>query len=118
MQRHAAGERQYLEKQKKPKPKPAANKSQSHVGEKPTGTKNEKTDQTAEDESNISYRCESCDRLFPKKLELEWHLREHTGVRPLPCGLCPMKFLNGRLLTAHHTRHHGLGSKWKRCGAD
>ncbi|KAL1470411.1 hypothetical protein MTO96_040456 [Rhipicephalus appendiculatus] len=64
-----------------------------------------------DDEFKISYRCESCDRLFPKKHDLEWHLREHTGVRPLPCGLCPMKFLNGRLLAAHHTRHHGLGSK-------
>ncbi|KAL1474777.1 hypothetical protein MTO96_037730 [Rhipicephalus appendiculatus] len=111
-------ERQYLEKQKKPKPKPAASKSQSSAGQKPAAIKNEKPDHTVEDEFKISYRCESCDRLFPKKLELEWHLREHTGVRPLPCGLCPMKFLNGRLLAAHHTRHHGLGSKWKRCGAD
>ncbi|KAL3221028.1 hypothetical protein MRX96_029730 [Rhipicephalus microplus] len=36
----------------------------------------------------------------------DWHC-----VRPLPCGLCPMKFLNRRLLAAHHTRHHKLGSK-------
>ncbi|KAL3206361.1 hypothetical protein MRX96_040121 [Rhipicephalus microplus] len=113
-------ERQSQEKQKKPKTEAAAIKSESNGCPKPVGikNKNKKPEQTVDDGFGTWYRCDSCDKLFAKKLELEWHLREHTGVRPIPCGLCPMKFLNGRLRTAHHTRHHGLNSKWKRCDCD
>ncbi|KAL3246152.1 hypothetical protein MRX96_057888 [Rhipicephalus microplus] len=88
--------------------------SESNGCPKPVAIKNQKPKQTVDDGFNTWYRCTLCDKLFAKKLELEWHLREHTGVHPIPCGLCPMKFLNGRLLAAHHTRHHGLNSKWKR----
>ncbi|KAL3198512.1 hypothetical protein MRX96_014328 [Rhipicephalus microplus] len=106
------------EKQKKPKTEPAAGKSESNGGPKPVAIKNAKPKQTADDGFDTWYRCDLCDKLFAKKLELEWHLREHTGVPPILCGLCPMKFLNGRLRTAHHTRHHGLNSKWKRFDCD
>ncbi|XP_075737717.1 uncharacterized protein LOC142777289 [Rhipicephalus microplus] len=110
--------RQSQEKQKKPKTEPAAGKSESNGCPKPVAIKNEKPKQTADDGFDTWYRCDLCDKLFAKKLELEWHLREHTGVPPILCGLCPMKFLNGRLRTAHHTRHHGLNSKWKRFDCD
>ncbi|KAH7973367.1 hypothetical protein HPB49_000222 [Dermacentor silvarum] len=101
-------------KQPKPQPKPA---SESHcsVCEKPTPTRSVEVDHAMEHASELSYRCDECGKLFARKLELEWHLRQHTGVCTLPCGLCPAQFLNGRLLSAHHTRHHGLGtSKWHR----
>ncbi|XP_075730221.1 uncharacterized protein LOC142772031 [Rhipicephalus microplus] len=104
-------ERQNLKRQTEAKPEPEINQSQSRIGKKPARPKCEKPDHTADDEWKISYLCQLCSELFLKKHDLEWHLREHTGVRPLPCGLCPMKFLNGRLLAAHHTRHHKLGSK-------
>ncbi|KAH7973366.1 hypothetical protein HPB49_000221 [Dermacentor silvarum] len=101
-------------KQPKPQPKPA---SESHCGvcEKPTPTRSVEVHHAMEHASELSYRCDECDKLFARKRELEWHLRQHTGVRTLPCGLCPAEFLNGRLLSAHHTRHHGLGrSVWNR----
>lgn len=104
-------ERQQREKLKKSQQKPAATGNRSRTIENPKYAKN---DAAHLSEPELSYRCEVCYKLFAKKLELEWHMPEHTGVRPLPCGLCPMKFLTGRVLAAHHTRHHGVGSKWSR----
>ncbi|XP_050032210.1 uncharacterized protein [Dermacentor andersoni] len=100
-------------KQQKPQQKPAG-ETQCSVCEKPTATRSEEVHHAMDHAFELSYRCEECHRKFARKFELEWHLRQHTGVRPLPCGLCPAEFLNGRLLTAHHTRHHGLRSKWHR----
>ncbi|XP_050032211.1 uncharacterized protein [Dermacentor andersoni] len=96
-------------RQKKP-----AGETQCSVCEKPTATRSEEVHHAMDHAFELSYRCEECHRMFARKFELEWHLRQHTGVRPLPCGLCPAEFLNGRLLTAHHTRHHGLRFKWHR----
>ncbi|XP_065282435.2 zinc finger protein 557-like [Dermacentor albipictus] len=100
-------------KQQKPQQKPAG-ETQCSVCDKPTATRSEEVHHAMDHAFELSYRCEECHRKFARKFELEWHLRQHTGVRPLPCGLCPAEFLNGRLLTAHHTRHHGLRSKWHR----
>ncbi|KAH6922181.1 hypothetical protein HPB50_010786 [Hyalomma asiaticum] len=109
--RYSKGERQQREKLKKSQQKRAATGNRSRTIENPKYAKN---DAAHLSEPELSYRCEVCYKLFAKKLELEWHMPEHTGVRPLPCGLCPMKFLTGRVLAAHHTRHHGVGSKWSR----
>ncbi|KAH6922182.1 hypothetical protein HPB50_010787 [Hyalomma asiaticum] len=73
----------------------------SLTGENP---KRAKKDAAYLAEPELPYRCETCGDFFEKKRELEWHMIDHTGVRPLPCGLCPMKFLNGRLLACHYTK--------------
>ncbi|KAH7964277.1 hypothetical protein HPB51_027482 [Rhipicephalus microplus] len=74
--------RQSQEKQKKPTTKPAAIKSESNGCQKPVDIKNKKPEQTVDDGFDTWYRCDSCDKLFAKKLELEWHLREPVWSMP------------------------------------
>ncbi|XP_021930945.1 zinc finger protein 665-like isoform X2 [Zootermopsis nevadensis] len=55
--------------------------------------------------SRKSFICEYCGREFKKKLNLQLHVRRHTGERPYSCQLCGKAFYTNQQL-AIHIRHH------------
>lgn len=58
--------------------------------------------------------CEYCGREFSKKLNLQLHVRRHTGERPYGCQLCGKAFYTNQQL-AIHVRHH-TGERPYACG--
>ncbi|XP_047542875.1 zinc finger protein 83-like [Vanessa atalanta] len=57
--------------------------------------------------------CHHCGKGFPTKVQLESHIRTHTGERPFMCEFCPTTFSQQSNLYKHHRQVH-LNIKSKR----
>ncbi|XP_062571132.1 zinc finger protein 62 homolog [Saccostrea cucullata] len=51
------------------------------------------------------YLCEYCGNTFRRKVDLERHIRIHTGERPFQCGTCKKAFIQKAHLKMHLERH-------------
>ncbi|PSN55131.1 hypothetical protein C0J52_01865 [Blattella germanica] len=59
------------------------------------------------DKEKKSFICEYCGREFSEKLNLQIHVRRHTGDRPYNCQLCGKAFYTNQQLAIHVRRHTG-----------
>ncbi|CAH2083767.1 unnamed protein product [Euphydryas editha] len=50
--------------------------------------------------------CHHCGKGFPTKVQLESHIRTHTGERPFMCEYCPTTFSQQSNLYKHHRQVH------------
>nr|CAD7593533.1 unnamed protein product [Timema genevievae] len=54
-----------------------------------------------------SYICEYCGREFNKAINLQIHIRRHTGEKPYMCQMCGMAFYTRQQLSIHIRTHTG-----------
>ncbi|KAH8307675.1 hypothetical protein KR044_008685 [Drosophila immigrans] len=53
------------------------------------------------------YKCDQCEKAFPRSQDLSLHKRQHTGERPSECKICSKKFISQNKLARHMRLHTG-----------
>ncbi|XP_016996807.2 zinc finger protein 25 [Drosophila takahashii] len=53
------------------------------------------------------YKCDQCEKAFPRSQDLSLHRRQHTGERPSECKICSKKFISQNKLARHMRLHTG-----------
>ncbi|XP_026834740.1 zinc finger protein 345 isoform X2 [Drosophila erecta] len=53
------------------------------------------------------YKCDQCEKAFPRSQDLSLHMRRHTGERPSECKICSKKFISQNKLARHMRLHTG-----------
>ncbi|KAH8295124.1 hypothetical protein KR018_007545 [Drosophila ironensis] len=53
------------------------------------------------------YKCNHCERAFPRSQDLNLHIRQHTGERPSQCKICSKTFISTNKLSRHMRLHTG-----------
>ncbi|EDW42535.1 zinc finger protein 345 [Drosophila sechellia] len=53
------------------------------------------------------YKCDQCEKAFPRSQDLSLHMRQHTGERPSECKICCKKFISQNKLARHMRLHTG-----------
>ncbi|KAH8359718.1 hypothetical protein KR093_008616 [Drosophila rubida] len=53
------------------------------------------------------YKCDQCEKAFPRSQDLSLHKRQHTGERPSECKICAKKFISQNKLARHMRLHTG-----------
>ncbi|KAI9363497.1 hypothetical protein DFJ73DRAFT_610004, partial [Zopfochytrium polystomum] len=58
-----------------------------------------------------------CTRVFPRRYNLDSHMRHHTGERPHGCDLCTARFAHMHDLRRHKNSVHSLSRPFlcRRC---
>ena len=57
-----------------------------------------------------SHSCNLCEKNYTSKIQLEIHMRSHSGEKPFACDLCPSKFARRDVLKVHQTTHADQGA--------
>ncbi|KAJ0182454.1 hypothetical protein K1T71_001823 [Dendrolimus kikuchii] len=52
------------------------------------------------------YQCQICDHSFLKRDNFNYHMYQHTGVKPFQCTFCPERFFTRRVMLIHHDKKH------------
>ncbi|KAG5888735.1 hypothetical protein JTB14_032011 [Gonioctena quinquepunctata] len=60
------------------------------------------------DRSQWKYVCNSCDRKFPLKINLDSHIKTHTGEKNFACHLCDRKCISKSVLRSHIQTHSNV----------
>ncbi|XP_065365735.1 zinc finger protein 260-like isoform X2 [Calliphora vicina] len=63
------------------------------------------------------FKCDQCDKAYPRKVELVIHMRSHTGELPYACHLCDKRFAIKVRLTYHLQKHEGVTHACTYCSA-
>ncbi|XP_073832081.1 uncharacterized protein isoform X1 [Musca autumnalis] len=63
------------------------------------------------------YKCTLCTKSYPRRVELEIHMRSHTGEMPYVCHLCNKRFAIKVRLTYHLQKHEGIKHTCPYCNA-
>lgn len=58
------------------------------------------------------YICQTCNKKFFTKRDVEIHIRSHTGETPFHCNLCERKFTSQVKLNVHLRWHNGEKRHW------
>jgi len=62
----------------------------------------------ATEEERRRYKCDQCDKAYPKKDKLRDHMFTHTGDRNFTCPTCGKKFMTKPTLITHEKTHSGV----------
>ncbi|XP_046803656.1 zinc finger protein 761-like isoform X1 [Lucilia cuprina] len=63
------------------------------------------------------FKCDQCDKAYPRQVELVIHMRSHTGEQPYACHLCDKRFAIKVRLTYHLQKHQGITHACSYCSA-
>ncbi|XP_037805679.1 zinc finger protein 665-like isoform X1 [Lucilia sericata] len=63
------------------------------------------------------FKCDQCDKAYPRQVELVIHMRSHTGEQPYACHLCDKRFAIKVRLTYHLQKHEGITHACSYCSA-
>ncbi|KAM7346535.1 uncharacterized protein ACRADG_006419 isoform 2-T2 [Cochliomyia hominivorax] len=63
------------------------------------------------------FKCDQCDKAYPRRVDLEIHIRSHTGELPYKCHLCDKRFAIKVRLTYHLQKHEGITHNCSYCSA-
>lgn len=63
------------------------------------------------------FKCDQCEKAYPRKVELDIHMRSHTGELPYACHLCEKRFAIKVRLTYHLQKHEGVKHSCPYCTA-
>lgn len=57
------------------------------------------------DKNQWKHVCKYCDKRFPLKINLDTHVKTHTGERNFTCRVCGRRFINNSVLNRHMETH-------------
>ena len=77
------------------------------------------TDENSTENSKASpkdkrYKCELCDKVFPRSRAFTAHQRSHTPKKPYSCHMCNKSFTQ-KMILENHCRIHHTGEKLTMC---
>lgn len=67
------------------------------------------------DESPRRFSCDECGKRFKHRHHLQYHERQHSGIKPYECDVCQKSFSQLSNMYSHR-RRHGLEIKCDACG--
>ncbi|KAG8226515.1 hypothetical protein J437_LFUL006905 [Ladona fulva] len=56
--------------------------------------------------TTAEYRCQTCNRIFPRNYSLKRHLVLHTGEKKYSCNICGLQFSHPYNKDRHFRKHH------------
>ncbi|XP_036317807.1 zinc finger protein 91-like isoform X1 [Rhagoletis pomonella] len=65
----------------------------------------------------VTIECQICQKRYVRQIDLDVHLRTHSGESPFSCHLCEKSFIHKRILNRHMQNHGYFSYKCLICGS-